>query len=132
MGIMPATARSLGIENSDEIYIPEINISLGSQYLRNLIDTFSTVENEEERIKLALASYNGGIGHILDARALAQKYDANKDIWEGNVEKYLDLKRLEQYYKDPLSKSGYFRADETINYVNNVMNGWQIYKQQVK
>ena len=132
MGIMPRTARSLGVSNSNDIYDPEINIKLGSQYLRLLMDSFSSVENETERVKLALASYNGGIGHILDARALAHKYNADKDIWEGNVEKYLELKRLEQYYKDPVSKSGYFRADETINYVQNVMNGWQKYKENIK
>lgn len=131
MGIMPATARSMGISNSSDIYVPEINICLGSQYLRTLIDKFSSVDNETERIKLALASYNGGIGHISDARALAEKYDANKNVWEGNVEKYLELKRLEQYYKDPVSKSGYFRADETVNYVANVMNGWSEYRERI-
>ncbi len=127
MGIMPATARSMGV-NSVDLFVPEINIELGAKYLRSLIDLLSSVEDEEERIKLALASYNGGIGHISDARDLAEKYDANKNIWDGNVEKYLELKKLEKYYKDPVCKSGYFRADETVNYVQNVMSRWYQYK----
>lgn len=131
MGLMPATARSMGV-GSDELYIPEINIELGAQYLRKLIDTFSSINDKEEKIKFALASYNGGIGHITDARALAEKYNADKDVWEGNVEKYLQLKRLEQYYKDPVCNSGYFRADETVNYVQNVMNRWKQYKEKVR
>lgn len=131
MGIMPATAKAMGID-SNESYIPEINIALGAQYLRKLLDVFVTVENKDEQMKLALASYNGGIGHISDARALAEKYGADKNIWEGNVEKYLQLKRLEQYYKDPVCISGYFRADETINYVQNVTNRWEQYMEKVK
>lgn len=130
MGIMPPTAKSMGVNNI-ELYLPDVNVMIGAQYLRKLIDIFSTVENQDERLKLALASYNGGIGHISDARALAEKYNADKDVWSGNVEKYLQLKRLEQYYKDPVCNSGYFRADETINYVRNVTERWEMYKQKV-
>ena len=123
MGIMPATARSMGVD-AVELYTPEVNIYLGARYLRGLIDIFSN-------IKFALASYNGGIGHITDARALADKYDADKNLWEGNVERYLQLKRLEQYYKDPVCNSGYFRADETVNYVHNVIGRWNEYKKRM-
>jgi membrane-bound lytic murein transglycosylase F len=86
----------------------------------------------QERTKMALAAYNGGIGHVLDARALAEKYGADKDVWDGNVEKFLQLKRLEQYYEDPVCKMGYFRGDETIDYVRCVMNLWEVYKEKVK
>lgn len=130
MGIMPATARSMGV-NSTDLYLPDINVMLGAQFLRRLINIFSSIEDETERMKMALGSYNGGIGHVSDARALAEKYNANKDIWNGNVEKYLQLKRLEQYYTDPVCRSGYFRADETVNYVRNVMARWREYKNKV-
>jgi membrane-bound lytic murein transglycosylase F len=69
---------------------------------------------------------------VLDARALAEKYGADKDVWDGNVEKFLQLKRLEQYYEDPVCKMGYFRGDETIDYVRCVMNLWEVYKEKVK
>ncbi|MDO5665366.1 MAG: transglycosylase SLT domain-containing protein [Bacteroidia bacterium] len=130
MGLMPATAATMGVTGND-IFVPETNIRIGAEYLKKLINTFSSVEDETERIKMALASYNGGIGHVLDARALAQKYEANKNVWKNNVEKYIQLKRLEQYYKDPVCKSGYFRGDETINYVQNVVGRWQAYKKKV-
>lgn len=130
MGIMPATALSMGVNNTD-LYDPETNVMIGTRYLKSLLNTFSTIEDETERMKMALASYNGGIGHIFDARALAEKYNANKDVWNGNVEKYLQLKRLEQYYRDPVCRTGYFRADETVNYVHNVMSRWESYKKEV-
>ncbi len=131
MGLMPPTAATLGVSKA-ELFDPEINIKTGAKYLKSLLDIFSSIKSSDERIKMALASYNGGIGHIADARALAEKYASNKDIWDGSVEKYVQLKRLEQYYKDPVCKSGYFRGDETVNYVKTVMERWAMYKSKVK
>ncbi len=131
MGLMPATAASLGV-TSDQLYDPEHNIRAGAQYLKQLISFFSSVKESTEQIKFALAAYNGGIGHISDARALAEKYKADKDVWEGNVERFVQLKRLEQYYTDPVCRNGYFRGDETINYVREVMARWEQYRQVVK
>jgi len=81
---------------------------------------------------MSLAAYNGGLGHVSDARALAEKYEADKNVWEGNVEKFIQLKRLEQYYTDPVCRNGYFRGDETINYVRKVISRWELYKEKVK
>lgn len=130
MGLMPATAASLGVK-SDDLYDPEINIRAGGEYLRSLLNTFNLVTDPNERLQISLAAYNAGVGHVFDARALAEKYGANKDVWAGNVEKYIHLKRLEQYYTDPVCKYGYFRADETINYVRNVIDKWEFYKENV-
>lgn len=131
MGLMPRTAVSLGL-SKNEMFVPEKNVWAGAKYLNDMIKRFSSVEKDDERMKIALASYNAGIGHILDARALAEKYDADKNVWNGNVEKYLSLKRVERYYDDPVCQFGYFRGDETINYVNNVMSRWAVYKEKVK
>ena len=66
MGLMPATAASLGVD-SGMIIDPEVNIKAGAEYLKKLIVLFNFIEDNDERLKLALASYNGGIGHITDA-----------------------------------------------------------------
>jgi membrane-bound lytic murein transglycosylase F len=131
MGLMPSTAASLGVDNNN-LYDPESNIRAGSEYLRMLYDVFSPVEDLGEQLKMALAAYNGGIGHVFDARALAEKYGADPDIWDGNVERYIQLKRLEQYYNDPVCKNGYFRGDETVNYVIDVIDRWEHYKLRIK
>lgn len=131
MGLMPATAASLGLER-EELLEPAKNISAGAEYLRNLLDIFRGISSSNERIKMALAAYNGGIGHISDARALARKYGSDDSIWEGHVERYIQLKRLEQYYTDPVSKSGYFRGDETVRYVSDVMGRWEYYRQRIE
>jgi membrane-bound lytic murein transglycosylase F len=131
MGLMPSTAASLGVSRQD-IFDPELNIKAATFYLKRLIQAFSSVENPDERIKLALAAYNGGIGHVYDGQALARKYGSDPQVWDDSVEKYLSLKRFEKYYKDPVCNSGYFRSDETLRYVDEVMRRWELYRQKVK
>ena len=131
MGLMPATAYSLGVD-SIEILNPQTNIKAGAEYLSRLIGVFIFLEDKEERLKMALAAYNGGMGHVFDARALAEKYGSDENVWEGSVEKFIQLKRLEQYYNDPVSKNGYFRGDETVNYVREVIARWEHFKDKIK
>lgn len=131
MGLMPATAAAYGV-SSEQRYDPEASIRAGTQLLKKLMTIFGNIDDPMERLKISLAAYNAGSGHLFDARALAKKYGADNNVWSGNVEHYLQLKRLEQYYTDPVCKNGYFRADETIRYVRDVMARWNIYKENVK
>jgi len=120
MGLMPRTAKSLGLSSEDRMN-PDLSIGAGVELLDRLDKIFRKIENWQEREKFILAAYNGGNGHINDAQALARKYGADPYIWEGNVEKYLQLKNNPEYFNDPVVKSGYFRAGETIKYVDNVL-----------
>lgn len=119
MGLMPRTAASLGLTNEDRMN-PDLSIGAAVELLDRLDRIFRKVEGIEEREKFILAAYNGGNGHVNDAQALALKYGANPYIWEGNVEKYLELKSNPEYYNDPVCKSGYFRGGETTKYIKNV------------
>ncbi len=120
MGLMPRTARSLGLTSEDRMN-PDLSIGAAVELLDRLDKIFRKIEDIQEREKFILAAYNAGNGHINDAQALARKYGADPYIWEGNVEKYLELKSLPEYYNDPLCKSGYFRGGETLKYVANVL-----------
>ncbi|GHT10151.1 lytic transglycosylase F [Bacteroidia bacterium] len=130
MGLMPKTAKAFGV-SEDQIADPESNIKAAVNLIKRLNSSFSSIENEEERVKFILAAYNAGSGHIYDARALAEKHGKNAEIW-SEVEEYLKLKSLPEYYNDPVCKQGYFRSTETINYVRHVIERWRYYESKVK
>lgn len=127
MGLMPRTAASLGLTSEDRMN-PDLSIGAAVELLDRLDKIFRKVNAGQEREKFLLAAYNGGNGHINDAQALAEKYRANPYIWEGNVEKYLELKGNPEYYNDPVCKSGYFRAGQTTRYVKDVLKTMERFK----
>jgi membrane-bound lytic murein transglycosylase F len=130
MGLMPQTAEAFGLP-SDQLDDPEGSIMAATGFLKRLIRSFSVIQNENERIKFILAAYNAGPGHIYDAQALAEKYGDDPYLWE-EVEEYIRLKSLPEYYNDPVCKQGYFRGTETINYVRDVIGRWYQYQGIVK
>ena len=124
MQLMPNTAASLGLPR-ENIYDPGKNIAAGVKYLKRMYDIFDEVPDETERLKLALASYNAGIGHVLDARKLAEDQNLDKDAWDS-IGPMLVLLTKKEYYSQV--KYGYCNGKETNSYVNNVMTYYDILK----
>ncbi len=118
MQIMPKTAISLGL-TEEEFYDPEKNIQAAAKYLNKMQKLFPNIDDEREKVKFVLASYNAGPGHIFDARALAIKNGKNPDVWD-EVKDYLRLKSNPEFYNDEVCKYGYCRGDEPINYVEAI------------
>jgi len=70
--LMPGTARQVGVRDP---FDPEDNVRGGVKYLKWLTDFWDErIEDEDERLKFILASYNTGPGHVEDAQRLASKY----------------------------------------------------------
>ena len=64
--------------------------------------------------------------------ALAEKYGQNKHLWYGHVEKYILLKSNEEYFTDPVCRNGYFRGVETYNFVRDIIQRYELYKEKIK
>ncbi|MDO4790510.1 MAG: transglycosylase SLT domain-containing protein [Porphyromonas sp.] len=127
MGIMPRTGRAYGAA-PEELTDPRVSVRVAVSLLLALDKIFKDIEDPSERIKLVLAAYNAGHGHVFDAQRLAEKYNEDKNSWEGGVRKYILLKANPEYHNDPVCKNGYLRGRETANYVTNVIEKYELFK----
>ena len=126
MQIMPDTGRNFGIDITSS---PENNLKAGIRYINWLHSIFDPkIPDKKERINFILASYNAGPGHILDAMKLAEKNGMNPQKWDGNVALWLLKKSERKYYNDNVVKNGYFRGTESVNFVSQVLERFEHYK----
>jgi membrane-bound lytic murein transglycosylase F len=129
MGIMPGTAETLKIP-LQELTDPDVCIRAGVEVLRIFRQGFSDITDSSELVKLTLGAYNAGIGHIHDARRLAEKNGKNPSVWDDHVAEFVLLKREPEYYNDPVCRYGYLRGRETYNYVREILGRYDYYRQQ--
>ncbi|MDO4627384.1 MAG: membrane-bound lytic murein transglycosylase MltF [Pasteurellaceae bacterium] len=95
----------------------EQSIRAGSEYLHWLIAQLPDTIEKEDRVWFALAGYNMGLGHLLDARRLTKTLGGNPDNWL-DVKKNLPLLAEKRYYST--LKYGYARGYEAYQYVENI------------
>ena len=122
MQIMPVTGRELGFI---DLHDPEKNIHAGVKYLSQLVNRFDPNIPIEERTRLALAAYNVGYGHVLDARRLAREKGWNPDKWFGHVEQAMRLLAKPVYHKR--ARYGFCRCGQPVHYVGNIQNMYDAY-----
>lgn len=113
------TAESVGVTNRLD---PEQSIRGGSEYLRKMIARVPDSVEEHEKVWFALASYNVGFGHLMDARRLTKAQGGNPDTWV-DVKQRLPLLGQRKYYIQ--SRYGYARGNEALNYVEGIRRYYQ-------
>lgn len=129
MQIMPETAEFLDFPLDAGV---NDHIAAGIRYLRWIDERLSDIiADEQERKKFVLASYNVGIGHVLDARRLAEKYGKDPNIWKGHVDYYILNKSKPKYYQDPVVRHGYARGEEPYHYVTEILERYRHYKNAI-
>ncbi len=95
----------------------------GAKYLILLKDALPDRIPEPDRTWLALAAYNQGIGHLEDARRIAQAKGMNPDSW-GDVKQALPLLARGGY--ENVTKYGYARGGEAVIFVESIRNYYDI------
>jgi len=95
----------------------EESINGGSRYFASLLSRIPARIEEPDRIWMALAAYNVGLGHLEDARRITESLGYNPDLWI-DVKKHLPLLRQKKYYK--FTRYGYARGNEAVYYVDNI------------
>ncbi len=130
MQMMPKTLEKYGL---DTTATPKQQLIAGAKYLKHLDGLLpEDIENAEDRIKFTLASYNSGLGHVLDARRLAEKYGRDPNTWNGNVDHFIRNLSDEFYYHDTVVYYGYLRGEETYNFVIEILARYEDYKNLIK
>lgn len=126
MQLMPGTAEFLNVGIDASV---QEHINGGIRYLKWLDRRLSnTIEDDDERIKFVLASYNVGLGHVLDARRLAEKYGKDPNVWRDNVDYFILNKSNPKYYNDPVVRHGFARGAEPYNYVMEILDRYRHYR----
>ena len=126
MQVMPKTAKSLGIKNVNS---PSQSIRGGTAYLKWLSESFSDIPDSLNRVKFMLAAYNCGYGHMKDAQRLAEHKKLNPTIWTDNVEQMVLALSSPENFNQPMIKYGYVRGAEPVNYVKEILERYEHYKQ---
>lgn len=120
MQLMPRTAEFLGVadikNNTD-------NISGGAKYLSYLYSRFPKHIAHREKIALALAAYNIGYAHLLDAQAIAVNMGKDPYAWK-DIQQILPLLSKPDYYTRV--KYGFARGEETVEFVGRVLSYYDL------
>ncbi len=117
------TAQEMGIEDRKD---PEQSITGGVKYLSYLYGRYNEAK-DPDRLLIALASYNVGRGHVLDAQGIAKERNLNPNSWAA-LEEILPLLRYPKHYKK--TKYGYCRGTEPVRYINRILTYYDILKRE--
>jgi membrane-bound lytic murein transglycosylase F len=108
------TAKQLGLDDRGDV---AGSIAAAARYLRTLRDKIPARITEPDRTFMMLAAFNIGLGHLEDARVLAQKLKTNPDRW-SDVRRALPLLADPQYFS--AVKLGYARGGMPVAFVQRV------------
>jgi soluble lytic murein transglycosylase-like protein len=94
MQVMPATAADYGVDSTEELFDPKVNLDTGSRHLKRLLRKYSN-------IRQAVMAYNAGEG-ALDSNLGLVPYDETRrytiqvinNYWVSKGKKPLNLREL--------------------------------------
>ena len=114
------TAERLQVKNRLD---PRDSIVGGAKYFALVRESLAPRIEEPDRTFFALAAYNLGLGHLEDARVLAQRTKLNPDKWQ-------DVRQVLNKLAEPdvfvTLKQGYARGFEAMQFVDNVRNYYDV------
>lgn len=120
MMLTRATADYLDIENRVD---PQSSIFGGAEFYARQVERIPDSVEQPDRTWLALAAYNVGYNHVIDARRIVEWQGGDPDAWI-DVSEALPLLSRERWYSR--LEYGYARGWEPVLYVNNIRNYYNI------
>lgn len=108
------TAKAFGVTSRINA---EQSIRGGAAYLAKLINRLPDSIPEYEKPWFALAAYNLGYSHMMDARKITRNLGQNENSWY-EVKEVLPLLQQSKWYK--YTQYGFARGNEAVKYVSNI------------
>jgi membrane-bound lytic murein transglycosylase F len=124
MQITPVTADHFNLDNLDN---PQSNIAGGTRILQSLQKVLSSdTASMYDNTCFILAAYNAGASRVAQCRHFAATMGKNPYKWE-DVAAVIPLMKHPVYYEndDNITR---FRGAETLNYVEEIMERFELYK----
>jgi membrane-bound lytic murein transglycosylase F len=119
MQLTQDTANMYRVDRSD----PNAAIAAGAKHLAYLHRATPDHIAEPDRTWFALAAYNIGLGHVNDARILAQRANLNPDSW---ADVKTQLWQLTQPKVAVTLKHGLARGYEALEYVDRIRSFYEM------
>ncbi|HVF63717.1 MAG TPA: membrane-bound lytic murein transglycosylase MltF [Casimicrobiaceae bacterium] len=120
MQLTEETARHLGVADRLD---PRMSTIAAARYLKDLRERLPERIAEPDRTWLALAAFNIGLGHLEDARIIAQRQKRDPDSWQ-DVKLALPLLAIPEHYEK--AKLGYARGGMPVAFVDRVRGYYDI------
>jgi len=114
MMLTQTTAKAMGVKKRTD---PRQSIKGGAKYLQHMLKRIPEDVAAADRIWFALAAYNVGFAHLLDARKLARDLGKSPSTWH-DIKEVLPLLSQKKYYKK--LKYGYARGTEPVKYIDRI------------
>lgn len=120
MMLTEETADRLGVGNRLDV---RESVRAGARYLSDLIDQLPATIPHPDRLWLALAAYNLGMGHLNGARQIALGMNRDASSWY-EMKSILPLMARPEYYRR--LKAGRARGGEAVVLVENIRTYYDI------
>lgn len=114
------TASEMGV--SDRLD-PAQSVHGGAGYLRQLKERLPESIQGDDRLYMAMAAYNVGLGHLYDARRITEELGGDSNRWE-DVREALPLLQQQEWHSK--TRHGYARGGEPVIYVRNIRRYYEI------
>lgn len=119
------TAGQMGVKNRLD---PKSSIFGGAKYLDIIRRRFPDDLKEPDRTWFAMAAYNIGYYHVIDAQKIALQQNKHPNKWI-DLQTVLPLLARKKWYKK--TKFGYARGWEPVKYVTNIRRYYDLLEYQL-